>query len=375
MTQENHNLPYELLSPEEEAQLEAEHYAQLAQAEQEQFENDLDEVNFNELSEQPCLINKDFYQDAVKSLTTVQDMIRWVYSYFRSHDIFFGHGYEDAWQEARTLVLNRLYLPYETSEDYLLNSKVTDFEKRDILDLVQIRVHKRMPLAYLINSARFLNRDYYVDTRVIIPRSPIGELIQDGFLNICPKLPETMLDMCTGSGVLAIALAERFPNSQVDAIDISEDALDVANINLEMSTDLALQERLQFIQSDLFSALPEGTTYDLIISNPPYVDAHDLASMPKEFRHEPAISLGSGVDGLNLTSKLLHQAADYLNPEGVLVVEVGNSRYHLEELLPTVPFRWIELKNGGHGVFVLTREQLVACAPELEEFYRNHKED
>lgn len=327
------------------------------------------ETNFiDEVDAQETLEHKEFFQDALESLWTVQDMIRWVYSYLLRHDVYFGHGFDNAWDEARALVLNRIHLPYDTSEQHLLNSKLTEYEKRDILALTSQRVHKRIPLAYLIKSARFLNRDYYVDSRVIIPRSPIGELIENGFIGIAQYLPTKILDLCCGSGVLAIAMAERFPEAQVDGIDISEEAIEISLINLELSDDPSLAERMAFIVSDLYEYLPEQMTYDLIVSNPPYVDAYDLATMPAEYHNEPAISLGSGLDGLEVTSRILAESAPHLNPQGVLIMEVGNSRYALEEALPDVPFNWIELEKGGHGVFSLTREQLVAHEEEIKAF-------
>ncbi|MFC6275904.1 50S ribosomal protein L3 N(5)-glutamine methyltransferase [Psittacicella hinzii] len=317
------------------------------------------------------LNNPEFYQDVISSLRTINDLIRWVYTYLNKNDVFFGHGYDNAWDEARALVLHVTDLPYDTDQDYLLSSRLTDAEKTEIVDLVYKRVHERTPLAYLINKARFLNREYYVDERVIVPRSPIGELIEDGFKDLLNAQPHTILDMCTGSGVLALALAVRFPEAQVDGIDISPDAIDVANINLELANDHLLSDRMAFIESDLYNNLPSGITYDLIISNPPYVDEDDLASMPEEFTHEPSISLGSGFDGLNITARILNESAAFLNQDGVLVVEVGNSRYALEEALPNVPFNWLELKNGGHGVFALTKADLEEHAAELAAFAKS----
>ncbi|RIY34462.1 50S ribosomal protein L3 N(5)-glutamine methyltransferase [Psittacicella hinzii] len=314
------------------------------------------------------LEHTDFRTDAICSLETINDFIRWTYSYLNQNDVFFGHGYDNAWDEARTLVLHVVSLPYNTDQDYLLSARLTEAEKTKILDLLYARVHKRIPLAYLINTSRFLNREYYVDERVIIPRSPIGELIQDGFKEVMHASPSTILDLCTGSGVLALALAQRFPDAQVDGIDISPDAIDVANINLELANDHLLSDRMAFIESDLFNALPEGITYDLIVSNPPYVDSDDLANMPEEFRHEPSISLGSGDDGLDITARILNESAKHLNQGGVLVVEVGNSRYALEEYLPNVPFNWLNLENGGHGVFSLTKKDLEEYADDFAKF-------
>lgn len=318
--------------------------------------------------EHQSLEHFDFRTDAICSLETINDFIRWTYSYLNQADVFFGHGYDNAWDEARTLVFHVVSLPYTTDQDYLLSARLTESEKNRILDLLFARVHERIPLAYLINTSRFLNREYYVDERVIIPRSPIGELIEDGFKDIMQSSPATILDLCTGSGVLALALAQRFPDAQVDGIDISPDAIDVANINLELANDHLLSDRMAFIESDLYTSLPEGIKYDLIVSNPPYVDSDDLANMPEEFKHEPSISLGSGSDGLDITARILNESAKHLNDNGVLVVEVGNSRYALEEHLPNVPFNWLNLKNGGHGVFSLTRKDLDEYAEEFAAF-------
>lgn len=324
-------------------------------------------------SEEKTLCNPEYFKDALLSLWTVQDLIRWIYTYLSKHEVFFGHGYNNAWDEARVIVFNRLHLPYDTDQVYLLNSKLTEFEKQEILEMVKKRVHSRTPLAYLINSARFLNRDYYVDERVIIPRSPIGELIDKGFVGHLYALPNNILDMCTGSGVLALAMAEKFPEAQIDAVDISADALDVAHLNLELMDDPSIEERIAFIESDLFENVPEGMTYDLIVSNPPYVDEYEIGTMPAEFHHEPEISLGSGTDGLELTSRILVEAPKYLNPQGTLIVEVGNSRWALEEALPRVPFTWIEFERGGHGVFSLTAEQLNAYKEDLHAFMMQEK--
>lgn len=332
-------------------------------------------MNFNSCYESKAaalqnntLAYPDFRTDIISNLKTVNDFIRWTYSYLNQNDVYFGHGYDNAWDESRALILNVVGLPYDTNQDYLLNARLTESEKTNILELLYSRVHKRIPLAYLINTARFLDREYYVDERVIIPRSPIGELISDGFKGVLKAMPNNILDLCTGSGVLALALARRFPDAQVDGIDISTDALEVANINLELANDYLLSDRMAFIESDLFDAIPDSVEYDLIVSNPPYVDQEDLSSMPDEFNHEPSISLGSGPDGLDITSRILVDSLKHLKDDGVIVVEVGNSRYALEEALPDVPFNWIELQNGGHGVLSLTKKQLEEHRQDLLAF-------
>lgn len=288
-------------------------------------------------------------------LATILDMMRWTYSYFNASDLYYGHGIDNAWDEANQLVLTALALPMDVPES-LYQSRLTLVEKERIIGLVEQRLGLRKPVAYLTNSAWFCGAEYYVDERVIVPRSPIGELIQQGFTGILRAEPKRILDMCTGSGCIAIACAERFPNAEVDAVDLSIDALNVAEINIDRHQ---LPHRVFPLHSDLFNDLPQDR-YDLIVTNPPYVDLEDLSDMPEEFHHEPEMALGSGSDGLDITKRILAQAADYLNDNGVLVCEVGNSMVHLIEQFPNVPFNWLEFKNGGLGVFSLTREQLLA---------------
>ncbi|QLB20248.1 ribosomal protein L3 N(5)-glutamine methyltransferase [Vespertiliibacter pulmonis] len=290
-----------------------------------------------------------------QDLKTILDMMRWAYSYFNASDIYYGHGHDNAWDEANQLVLSALALPVDVPES-LYQSRLTAVEKQRIIEMVQQRLGLRKPVAYLTHSAWFCGLDFYVDERVIIPRSPIGELIQQGFTGILRTEPHRILDLCTGSGCIAIACAERFPNAEIDAIDLSTDALNVAEINIDR---YQMAERVFPLQSDLFNRLPQDK-YDLIITNPPYVDQEDLDSMPEEFQHEPELALGSGIDGLEITKRILAQSAEYLSDNGVLVCEVGNSMVHLIEQFPTVPFNWLEFQNGGLGVFSLTREQLLA---------------
>ena len=283
----------------------------------------------------------------VEDLATIQDMMRWAYSYFNASDLYYGHGYDNAWDEAQQLVLAALYLPADVPEA-MYQSRLTLVEKERVIHLIETRLGTRQPVAYLTNSAWFCGSEFYVDERTIVPRSPIGELIMQKFAGLIDHEPKRILDMCTGSGCIAIACAQQFLEAEVDAVDLSLDALDVAQINIERH---GLAERVFPISSDLFNDIPKDK-YDLIVTNPPYVDEED-------FHFEPEMSLGSGADGLDITKRILAQAADYLTDNGVLVCEVGNSMVHLIEQFPTVPFNWIEFKNGGLGVFSLTRVQLV----------------
>lgn len=290
----------------------------------------------------------------VEDLATIQDMMRWAYSYFNASDLYYGHGYDNAWDEAQQLVLAALYLPADVPEA-MYQSRLTLVEKERVIHLIETRLGTRQPVAYLTNSAWFCGSEFYVDERTIVPRSPIGELIMQKFAGLIDHEPKRILDMCTGSGCIAIACAQQFLEAEVDAVDLSLDALDVAQINIERH---GLAGRVFPISSDLFSDIPQDK-YDLIVTNPPYVDEEDLDDMPQEFHFEPEMSLGSGADGLDITKRILAQAADYLTDNGVLVCEVGNSMVHLIEQFPTVPVNWIEFKNGGLGVFSLTRAQLV----------------
>lgn len=290
----------------------------------------------------------------VEDLTTLQDMMRWAYSYFNASDLYYGHGYDNAWDEAQQLVLAAVYLPADVPEA-MYQSRLTLVEKERVIHLIETRLGTRQPVAYLTNSAWFCGSEFYVDERTIVPRSPIGELIMQKFAGLIDHEPKRILDMCTGSGCIAIACAQQFLEAEVDAVDLSLDALDVAQINIERH---GLAERVFPISSDLFNDIPQDK-YDLIVTNPPYVDEEDLDDMPQEFHFEPEMSLGSGTDGLDITKRILAQATDYLTDNGVLVCEVGNSMVHLIEQFPTVPFNWIEFKNGGLGVFSLTRAQLV----------------
>lgn len=289
-------------------------------------------------------------------LQTIQDMLRWSVSRFSAANIWYGHGTDNPWDEAVQLVLPSLYLPLDIPED-MRTARLTSSEKHRIVERVIRRVNERIPVAYLTNRAWFCGHEFYVDERVLVPRSPIGELINNKFAGLISKQPQHILDMCTGSGCIAIACAYAFPEAEVDAVDISPDALAVAEQNIE---EHGLIHNVIPIRSDLFRDLPK-VQYDLIVTNPPYVDAEDMSDLPNEYRHEPELGLASGTDGLKLTRRILGNAADYLADDGVLICEVGNSMVHLMEQYPDVPFTWLEFDNGGDGVFMLTKEQLIAA--------------
>ncbi|MFC3609577.1 50S ribosomal protein L3 N(5)-glutamine methyltransferase [Stutzerimonas tarimensis] len=285
-------------------------------------------------------------------LRTLRDYIRWAVSRFEAEQLFFGHGTDNAWDDARQLVLGALHLPWEIADSYLDCRLETD-ECEHLQELLRRRIEERVPTAYLIGQAWFCGLPFLVDERVLIPRSPFAELIGHRFDPWLPVRPRRILDLCTGSGCIGIASAYRFENAEVLLADISFDALEVANHNIEQH---GLEERVHTVQSDGFDGLP-GQRFDLILCNPPYVDAEDFADMPGEFVHEPAIALACGDDGLDLVRRILAEAADHLTEQGLLFVEVGNSQVHVEALYPEVDFTWMAFSEGGHGVFLLGAAQ------------------
>ena len=289
---------------------------------------------------------------APRHLQTLRDHIRWAVSSFHRQQLYFGHGTDNAWDEARQLVLGALQLPWETPESYL-DCRLEEDERQHLAQLLARRIQDRVPLPYLLNEAWFCGLPFYVDERVLIPRSPIGELIKNRFHGWLPSPPGRILDLCTGSGCIGIAAAQSFPEAEVVLADISSGAIEVANINIER---YELEDRVYCVLGDGFDGLP-GQRFDLILCNPPYVDADDFASMPDEYRHEPSVALASGVDGLDLTRRLLAQAADHLQDRGIFILEVGNSQQALQEQYPQVGFDWLEFADGGHGVLLLTAAQ------------------
>lgn len=291
---------------------------------------------------------------ALESLVTVKDFIRWIVSACNEHAVVLGHGYDDVWDEAVMLVLYALHLPHDI-DTRVQDTRLTENEKRRVLELVQQRVIDRVPTAYLIKQAWFAGLPFAVDDRVLIPRSPIGELIEKHFEPwVKPESVEAILDLCTGSACIGIACAHYFPEAIVDCVDISEDALDVAERNLQAH---GMEGRVNLIYSDLFEAL-EGRTYDIIVSNPPYVDEQDMADLPQEYLHEPEMALEAGEDGLDIVRRMLPELSRHLNPGGIAVIEVGNSMEAIERAYPHVPFTWLEFERGDGGVFILTKEEI-----------------
>lgn len=292
-------------------------------------------------------------QSAVRDLKNIKDFIRWTYSRFLKADLFYGHGTDNAWDEAVHLVLRSLKLPLDF-ERSMLDCALTTDEKKRILKLVHLRISKRQPLPYLLGEAWFMGLPFKVTHDTLIPRSPIMGLLENEFQPWLPYSPTTILDMCTGSGCLGIVASLVFEDAQVDITDISSSALEVAKENILFHQ---VEDRVNAIESDMFDNLADKK-YDLIICNPPYVDADDYNSAPREFHNEPQLALTSGDDGLDFTRKFLTKVAEHLTDNGICVYEVGNTEVALQENYPDVPFMWVELPAGGNGVFVLTKEQL-----------------
>ncbi len=290
-----------------------------------------------------------------EQLNTTGDFVRFATSQFNQADLYFGHGMANAWDEAISLIMFTLNLPEDLFEQ-VFTCQLTADEKQDVLTIIEKRIVEEIPAAYLTNQAVFANLPFYVDQRVLVPRSPIGELIEKKFSPFISEQnpPVRILDLCTGSGCIAIACAYAFPDADIDAVDLSIDALNVANINIE---NHGLSEQVIPIQSDVFSGV-EGQVYDLIVTNPPYVDQEDVDSLPQEYLHEPEMGLGCGEDGLDIVRKILAESAEHLSENGILICEVGNSQIHVSSVYSEVPFKWLTFERGGHGVFMLTKAEL-----------------
>ena len=292
--------------------------------------------------------------DEFKQLQNAKDVMRWAASRFSEANLDFGHGMSTAIDEAVYLVLRGLHLPVDTSSVYW-DGELTLSEKEQLFKIISRRIDERIPAAYIMNEGWFSGLSFYVDERVLVPRSPIAELVESQFSPwVDPEEVNSILDLCTGSGCIGLASAYAFPGAKVDLVDISNDALEVANINIDRHDS---RNFVSAVASDGFKNL-DGRMYDIIVSNPPYVDAEDMDALSAEYKHEPELGLSSGHDGLDLTRHILTEAASHLNENGILVVEVGNSQYALQEAYPQVPFQWLAFERGGDGIFLLTKEQL-----------------
>ncbi len=296
----------------------------------------------------------DYFLDT-DALITVRDWLRFGISRMNQANLHFGHGTTNALDEAAYLILHTLHLPIDQLEPFL-DACLTEVEREDILNVFDQRVNKRIPAAYITHEAWLSDYSFYVDERVIIPRSFIAKLLQE---RLSPWVADaecvtSALDLCTGSGCLAILMAEAFPNADIAAVDISSDALEVAQRNID---DYDLADQIRLVQSDLYSALG-GQQYDVIITNPPYVDAPSMAALPAEYQAEPELALASGEDGLDHIRTILQHAATHLYPKGLLIAEIGHNRDVLEAEFPNVPFTWLETEGSDEFVFIVSKEQL-----------------
>lgn len=299
-------------------------------------------------------LSKQTLEAAVNELVTAQDWWRWTASQLSKNNVFFGHGTVNAWDEAGALVMQSLRLPHEYIK-VISDCRLTREERELIAERLRLRINERKPLPYITGVAYFCEMEFAVDERVLIPRSPIAELIRHRFQPWLGNHPVNhLLDLCCGSACIAIACARYLPEAKIDAADISADALAVAQQNV---SDYSLDEQIELIESDGLSALT-GRRYDLIVCNPPYVDAQDMANLPAEYHHEPALALASGDDGLDFVRELLKQASNHLTEHGLLICEVGNSMEHVIEQFKDVPFTWIEFEHSDDGVFMLSAADL-----------------
>ncbi|MGV6816328.1 MAG: 50S ribosomal protein L3 N(5)-glutamine methyltransferase [Thiotrichales bacterium] len=294
-------------------------------------------------------MNKIDYEAAASELRTLRDFIRWGASRFAEAGLYFGHGTDNALDEASWLVLHALSLPLDLADAYR-DCALTQGERTEVLALLQERIESKKPAAYLTGEAFFCGLSFMVNESVLVPRSPIAELLEASFQPwVNPEEVSQVLDLCTGSGCIGVAAAYAFPSAHIDATDISPEALSVAAQNVEQHS---LADRVDLYQADLFTGLPKKR-YDLIIANPPYVDAEDMSALPDEYHQEPVLGLAAGEDGLELVRRILAEAGEYLADNGALIVEVGNSQPALTAAFPETPFTWLEFERGGHGVFYL----------------------
>ena len=296
----------------------------------------------------------DSYEVATQDFQSIIDFLRFGLSRANAASLYYGHGTDNAWDDVLALVLGTLSLPLDI-DPALLSARLTADEKALLAQNLKKRIVDRVPVPYLMHEAWFCGSMYYVDERVLIPRSPIAELINQHFSPwVDADNVLRILDLCTGSGCIAIACCQAFPDAEVDAIDISPDALTVAEINRQRH---GVADQLSLIESNCFDSLPEKQ-YDIIVSNPPYVGSDEMKTLPCEYRHEPVLALETGNNGLAIVEKILRQAHKYLTEDGILVIEVGNSEEALMDAYPDVPFTWLDFEHGGQGIFLLTAQQI-----------------
>ena len=291
------------------------------------------------------------------ALSSIRNFVEYTHQHLSNADVFFGHGTDNPWDEAVCLVLDTLNLPADIEESRL-DVPLSDADKQSLCGALDKRINQRLPLAYITHKTWFAGIEFYIDERALIPRSPIAELIEGQFSPWLASPPGKVLDLCTGGGCIAIACAYHLPEASVHGTDISTAALSVAQINNEQHQMI---DRVRFYESDLFSSISERN-FDVIVTNPPYVDEQDMNSLPDEFRHEPELALASGHDGLDIPRQIIEQAAQYLADDGILVLEVGNSAPALEQAFPELSMVWLEFERGGAGVCVIERGELLNLA-------------
>ncbi|TAK91970.1 MAG: 50S ribosomal protein L3 N(5)-glutamine methyltransferase [Burkholderiaceae bacterium] len=294
-------------------------------------------------------------KEAQAGLKTIRDVLRFAITHFNTEKIYFGHGSDNAFDEAAYLILSTLHLPVDQLDPFM-DAQLLESEINTLLHIIERRSRLRVPMPYITHEAWLQGYHFYIDERAIVPRSFIAELLKEQLAPWIkdPLSVKNVLDMCTGSGCLAIIAADMFPNAEVDAVDISADALEVARRNV---ADYGLKKRVNLFQSDLFEALPEKR-YDVIISNPPYVKDIAMSKLPDEYKHEPQIALAGGKDGMNVVRLLIRKARPYLTPEGIMITEIGHERNYAEEAFPETQFTWLTTSGGDDSVFLLRQDQL-----------------
>jgi len=310
------------------------------------------------------LITQEAITQALNTLNTLRDFLRWGLTQLKSASLHFGHGTDNALDDCAYLISHTLYLEPKLDPVWL-DARLTYSEKILLLQRLQARINQRIPVAYLVKQAWFAGLSFYIDERVLIPRSALAELIEQRFeIGLSdPDQVHAILDLGTGCACIAIACAYAFPNAQIDAVDISEVALEIAQLNIEQHD---VVERVHLLRSDLFAQI-QKKSYTVIISNPPYVEAAAMDTLPIEYRHEPELALRAGKDGLDCIVRILREAADYLTEDGILIVEVGLAKQALIERMPQLPFLWLEFEHGDNEVFLLTKQQLIYSKHDLAE--------